>query len=761
VGNPLLADVSVWTGGNSLLGPSEDTSFYLEGYNAGPNPAAGMQVHWTAPTGVTVTSIDVEPTSLNCTHTTTSVTCNPGSFPVNQWFSVIVNATVAASPTPGTYSADASVTSTTGDRYPADNTSSFPVHVLGPGQTDLEAGIYGPDVVANNVRAHYTAWVYNNGPSDTTGATLTLDLPPLTSYYNTTNDAPTATMDGATCTFSVANHNIVCSGIAIQKYNWKSVEVGITPTVPGNSLPITALLSATVAKAGDPIPENDSAQFYATVYPEGSSDLLVQQTDSADPAAVGAPLKYTVTTLNRGPVAAPNVTVTNTLPSGVTFVSAKRSDGTSCPAPSGLVITCGIGDLQPYDAKAIVVTVTPNSTGPITNTVTATAGSGTDPETANNTGITEGTDVVPDVADSSQASTSTGTVVVDPDTGEVLVTVPRGNPSAVTVQTTAVCPAGQVEDVSFTLGNGPGAAQFNATNTSGSIWSATIPQDQLQSADIYAHVHCNPPNQTYVNQVGTIHLYDPSGVITDADTGAPIAGATVTLYRVPGWSARISPAQNTTPNTCESNLSRAGDWSQAAPTNLGVAADPSSGMIDPAANPLKTTAQGRYGWNVAAGCWYVVVSKTGYTTLTSPVVGVPSEVTDLDLKLHKVTSGGGSSGGGGGGGDGGGSGGGDGGGTPTTTTTTPPTSSVSTPQTTTATPPAKTKCVVPKLVGLSLAKAKKALAKAHCGVGKISKKKAKAKIKGKKPKKGTVIAQLPKAGTKKPAGSKVAITLAK
>ena len=67
---------------------------------------------------------------------------------------------------------------------------------------------------------------------------------------------------------------------------------------------------------------------------------------------------------------------------------------------------------------------------------------------------------------------------------------------------------------------------------------------------------------------------------------------------------------------------------------------------------------------------------------------------------------------------------------------------------------------MPKLIGLALAKAKKALAKAHCGVGKIAKKAAKAKKGKKKAKKGTVIAQLPKAGTRKPAGSKVAVTLA-
>jgi hypothetical protein len=46
---------------------------------------------------------------------------------------------------------------------------------------------------------------------------------------------------------------------------------------------------------------------------------------------------------------------------------------------------------------------------------------------------------------------------------------------------------------------------------------------------------------------------------------------------------------------------------------------------------------GRYGWDVAAGCWYVVVRAPGYETVTSPVVGVPPEVTDLDLDLSAIS----------------------------------------------------------------------------------------------------------------------------
>ena len=69
----------------------------------------------------------------------------------------------------------------------------------------------------------------------------------------------------------------------------------------------------------------------------------------------------------------------------------------------------------------------------------------------------------------------------------------------------------------------------------------------------------------------------------------------------------------------------------------------------------------------------------------------------------------------------------------------------------TPTPPAPG-CVVPKLKGLKLSKAKAALKKARCRTGKVTKKKSRKK-------KGTVIAHRPKAGSKLAAGTRVALTV--
>lgn len=132
-------------------------------------------------------------------------------------------------------------------------------------------------------------------------------------------------------------------------------------------------------------------------------------------------------------------------------------------------------------------------------------------------------------------------------------------------------------------------------------------------------------------------FFDPSGYVTDARTGAPVVGATVTLYRVgAAW-----PDTRSTTRDCRTVDTRpggvGGTWGALPPAapGTGVAEDPlfAPAAMDPAINPQKTDAAGHYGWDVVQGCWYVLVEAPGYYSKSSAVVGVPPEVTDLDLAL--------------------------------------------------------------------------------------------------------------------------------
>jgi uncharacterized repeat protein (TIGR01451 family) len=113
----------------------------------------------------------------------------------------------------------------------------------------------------------------------------------------------------------------------------------------------------------------------------GTADLSVTKKASS-PAKIGSPLTYTITVQNAGPGGATGVTMTDTLPSGVAFVSATTGTGT-CSQTAGTV-TCNIGNLALNGSVTITIVVTPSANGSITNTAKV-AGTTSDPTTANNT----------------------------------------------------------------------------------------------------------------------------------------------------------------------------------------------------------------------------------------------------------------------------------------------------------------------------------------------------------------------------------------
>jgi uncharacterized repeat protein (TIGR01451 family) len=112
-----------------------------------------------------------------------------------------------------------------------------------------------------------------------------------------------------------------------------------------------------------------------------TADLSVTKTASS-PAKVGSSLTSTITVHNAGPSDATGVTLTDTLPAGVTFVSATSGTGT-CSQASGTV-TCNIGSVALNASVVVTVVVTPTAAGEITNTAHVT-GSTSDPTTANGT----------------------------------------------------------------------------------------------------------------------------------------------------------------------------------------------------------------------------------------------------------------------------------------------------------------------------------------------------------------------------------------
>src|SRR5207244_2864513 len=110
------------------------------------------------------------------------------------------------------------------------------------------------------------------------------------------------------------------------------------------------------------------------------ADLSVSKTGPASVAALGS-ITYTIVTTNNGPSAASNVAVTDTLPAGVTFVSADNG-GTET---SGIVTWPAAASLANAASLTYTVTVTAPAAGMLLNVARADAATA-DPDSTNNNG---------------------------------------------------------------------------------------------------------------------------------------------------------------------------------------------------------------------------------------------------------------------------------------------------------------------------------------------------------------------------------------
>jgi Leucine-rich repeat (LRR) protein len=223
-----------------------------------------------------------------------------------------------------------------------------------------------------------------------------------------------------------------------------------------------------------------------------------------------------------------------------------------------------------------------------------------------------------------------GNTTYNPD-GTAVIAMPVLDLSDITITLNASCDDdSEPEPVTLQMSTDQ---SYPMSQLNGGQYRAVIPAADLShNAATSVAITCS--GDTKETDIGVIVLYDPSGFITDAHSGQPVVGATVTLYHVPGWEPRTGPDDDR-PNTCQSHDSKGPDdpWNQLAPTHLGVMVNLDVTPVSPPVAYQATNVEGYYGWDVSEGCWYVTVEAEGYKSLVSPVVAVPPEVTDLDLAL--------------------------------------------------------------------------------------------------------------------------------
>ena len=128
---------------------------------------------------------------------------------------------------------------------------------------------------------------------------------------------------------------------------------------------------------------NASASYTATYATH--ADLGIAASAAPEPVGAGTTLTYTLTVTNAGPSQASSISVVDTLPAGVSFVSTTAA-GWSCSGTGP--VTCTLPSLGLASASPISIAVTaPAEAGPLSSSATVSSATA-DPSAANDTAVT-------------------------------------------------------------------------------------------------------------------------------------------------------------------------------------------------------------------------------------------------------------------------------------------------------------------------------------------------------------------------------------
>jgi uncharacterized repeat protein (TIGR01451 family) len=327
----------------------------------GPTPVTNVSVTDTFSNAAFVSA-----TSVGACTGTGPVTCAIGSLAANQSVSVslVLNASVLA-----TISNSASVTATEFDPNTANNNvgPAFTT-VLPSADLSITNTASGSPVNAGSPLS-FVLNVSNGGP-DATSGTITVSNTVPSGVTGAIGSGP-----GWTCG-AQSGSIVTCTSTTSISASSSAPPLTISMTAPASG---PAIDSASVsASTSDPIPGNNSSSQTVTITPK--ADLSITKNTSSAGVA-GQSMVYTVVITNNGPSSAAAVSVADTTPAGLTFVS--NSVGCTSAYP------CALGTLTNGQSVTITSTysIAPSSAGSvITNTATVSSTTA-DPLASNNTAV--------------------------------------------------------------------------------------------------------------------------------------------------------------------------------------------------------------------------------------------------------------------------------------------------------------------------------------------------------------------------------------
>ena len=351
----------------------------------------------------------------------------------------------------------------------------------GPAADLSSSKVATPDPVLAGTELTYTITVTNNGPDDAPSVTVADNLPAELTFVSC------SATGGGTCEGSDNNRTVTFEALAAATSETIRITAEVSDSIPdGTTVSNTALVTTVIS---DPNSTNDSDTAAVSVIQQ--ADLAISKVAVPDPVVAGANLTYTVGVTNNGPNAARSVTVTDTLPVGLTFVSCSATGGGVCGG-TGNNRTVTFASLAAGASATITIEATVGVAtlhgATLSNTASSTSTT-FDPNSANNSATASA--AVINQADLAVTKTaSAGAVQVGTNVTYVVAVANRGPNSALNVRLTDALPAG------LTFVSNSGASGWTcinpATGSGGTITCSisTLASGGTATFTIVANVSC-------------------------------------------------------------------------------------------------------------------------------------------------------------------------------------------------------------------------------------------------------------------------------
>ncbi|HUS26256.1 MAG TPA: hypothetical protein VMY99_02825 [Nevskiaceae bacterium] len=348
--------------GNFTAGSNTNT-FTIAVKNNGPSDASTFTVTDVLPAALTYVS--GTGAGVGCTNASQTVTCTYGpTIAAGQTVNITLTVSVGGSQAGGsTANNTASVSSATPDPDMSNNSSNDTVTM--DSKADLAiTKTHTSDFTAGNQEV-YQIQVTNAGPSNATGFTVSDTLPAGLTYVTSTPNICSAALQVVTCNGGALAGNNGTTTFTITVSTSSGLTAG---TVINNTATV-----ATIAPTTDPNSANNSSTDTATVV--NVTDLSITK-NHVGTFIAGTNAAYTMTVSNGGPsnTLTNDVTVTDTLPTGMTYVAA-GSGGTGWGCSNVVqVVTCvyapALAASGTTPTLTINVHIAPDKQGQVINSAT-------------------------------------------------------------------------------------------------------------------------------------------------------------------------------------------------------------------------------------------------------------------------------------------------------------------------------------------------------------------------------------------------------